>query len=340
MTVTGDDGTDALRAQLQISPDDYASALASIGGGSSGDGNKPLYWGPWQGNRQYTGQRWEPPPVHTDFYSQVPAAAQQYALTEPEREMFKPTSDYYSQVPQVYGVGGTAGYETEKQYLWRTVDGANAYATDLLASDPEEFYRLGDRLFDLGYFENQTGYTAADVLKKWGELASIAANYSGKNGPGGADDGKVPLTMNQVMYLYSPRLSGQGYSDIAGSSSGADRLLPSHDRDVSTTISSKSEIKGLARDLAQRELGRDLNDRDLSRLTVMLQGAQAANPRVTITDVRPTSATDTETTHKIRGGLDAQTYVTDKLREDPNYAEHQAAAVYAPALMAALGATV
>jgi hypothetical protein len=101
-----------------------------------------------------------------------------------------------------------------------------------------------------------------------------------------------------------------------------------------------SEIKGAARDLASEALGRELDAKELARVAAYVQGAQANHPTIqTRTDV-PVGETGTRSTVTTRGGLDAATTIEDRLRENPDYAEHQAAAVYAPALFRALGATV
>lgn len=293
-----------------------------------------IYWGPWvhPAGSSYNVQRSVVAPKYDPTYdSQVPdfdPTSQIPGYTEGlQREGVR--QDYYSQVPKAaqedYSDAARLGPQSES-----TVSSALQYLATLQATDEEKFWDIGDDLVRLGYIK--AGYSSAEVYQYWKAAAEKAA-FIYNNGAG------TPLTINQVLNMDSPAFGGSGFSDLAGTQTGPGRLT-THQTSTQTNISSRSEIKGAARDISAQALGRDLSPAELARVAAYVQGAQANHPTISSRTDVPVGETGTRSTITTRGGLDMGTTIEDRLRENPDYAEHQAAAVYAPALFQALGATV
>lgn len=210
----------------------------------------------------------------------------------------------------------------------KSTDEAKDYITQLLNDAPQEFYKIGDSMVKMGYLK--AGYDPTQVEAIWAGAVDKAAQFY-KNGAGDK------LTVAQVLSLYSPANAGKGFSDLAGTGIGASRLTPvTH---TSTDVSSRMDIKHAAESVAQSELGRDLTEAQLDRLVTKVQGAQASSPTISTVTTDAQGNTTTKTTGGLGEGGAAQ-ILQDAAQNDPNYAEHQAAAFYAPLLFQALGATV
>jgi hypothetical protein len=307
-------------------------------------GNDPaLYWGPWVQAAGMSPGALKPRaggkrPTDALFNAQVPdfdPMSQAAPGSSLGLQATGVSTDYYSQVPKA----AQEDYSDEARHSQSTVNGAMQYLAQLQATDYESFFKIGDEMVHLGFLK--PGYQPADVYGVW-EAAAKKAAFVFNNGQG------TPLTINQVLHMDSPKFGGSGLSSLAGTQTGAGRMT-THSDTSQANISSLSEIKGATRSLSADALGRDVSSSELARIAAYVQGAQANNPTITdrtdvTTGVDATINTpghsSTKSTVVTHGGLDANTTIEDRLRENPDYAEHQAAAVYAPALFRALGATV
>lgn len=126
----------------------------------------------------------------------------------------------------------------------------------------------------------------------------------------------------------------------------------STDTSVSRDIMDPNDAMALTRAMIQRELGRDPTKAEFEDFISAVQAAQRANPTRTKTTETTTVTTDKDgkpidrdssSSSTTRGGI-SQAGVEDILlrraRQNPDWAEWQAVGTYAPALFAALGATV
>ncbi len=227
------------------------------------------------------------------------------------------------------GRAGSGATTVPGQAVSKTVDEAVMYLRNLKLDDPKEFFRIGDAMVAQGYLK--AGYAPEDVEGVWQWAAQKAADYYA-GGMGRS------VTIAQVLDQWAPSNASNGYSDLAGTGTGAPRLTTY--TSTSANVSSRSDIKGAARAVGQQELGRDLTSSELDALVTKVQAAQRQAPTVTTTTQRTNAAGDQQTSHSTTtGGINEQTFITDQLRANPDYAEHQAAAFYLPLLFQALGAT-
>lgn len=107
----------------------------------------------------------------------------------------------------------------------------------------------------------------------------------------------------------------------------------------SINVASAQEAKGLIIQAFKTAVGREPTDAELRTYTNSLQQAMKANPTVTTSSQKYDANGNAvgEATSTTTGGLDPQQFVADQLSTDPQAEEYQAAAVYFPALLAALG---
>jgi hypothetical protein len=336
-TITDDTGGDLFAAYGQ--DQNQMATVGSTGGQTQSSQDPAIYWGPYvqpaKGVYPYTPS----PPVVKGGSRGGRGAKVGGGTVVRDDGGLPPSPDYYSQVPTAYtsqDQGPAQGaYPEDYEAKANTVSGADQWLFTLRSEDEEAFLRLGHTLFDLGYFGDKKSPTESDIFKAWHDIAGLAAaHYStGQN-----------LTMNQVMYLHSPALFGKG-DDLFGNQTGEDKLAPTTLTESMANVYSFSEAKHLARDVAQSELGRDLTDGELDRFAMRLMAAQAAQPETRTTTTTPgvdalgAATGDASRSQVTHGGIDPQTFATDQLRANPDYAEHQAAAFYMPALLQALGAT-
>lgn len=110
-------------------------------------------------------------------------------------------------------------------------------------------------------------------------------------------------------------------------------------RTVSSKQYSESEVKGNAISILQRELMRDPTDAEVKAFTLAINHQSALNPTITTSQQYPAGADGaapfTATTQT--GGIDPNQILLDQVRSSPEHAKVDAAAVFYPALLQALG---
>ena len=96
--------------------------------------------------------------------------------------------------------------------------------------------------------------------------------------------------------------------------------------------------------MLSQEFGRDATPAEIKAYTLAVNNASANSPQTTTTTTTPTSwnpngsALDTESQTAQTGGIDPTQTIRDQAVADPEHARWQAAGVYFPAILKALGA--
>lgn len=109
----------------------------------------------------------------------------------------------------------------------------------------------------------------------------------------------------------------------------------------SINVASPSEARLLIEQAYKARMGREPTDAEVRTLTASLQEAQRKNPSTTTTTAKYDAAGNmVSQDSSTSGGLDPQGFVDQQFDNNPDAAEHQAAATYFPLLMSSLASPV
>jgi hypothetical protein len=161
--------------------------------------------------------------------------------------------------------------------------------------------------------------------------------------------GKKITPQQYLKQLLDYRLGDQWNGNLKGlTAESASKLGTNETKTTSQTtrsvdLMSNEDAKGLVRGMLQQELGRDPTQAEYEDFVATLHSAQRANPSIsTATQTVDENGNSTQSVRS-RGGLNEagmQQALYEDLRKKPAWGEWQAVGTYAPALFAALGATV
>lgn len=195
-----------------------------------------------------------------------------------------------------------------------TGDQAEASFLDMPDSDRAEFVDKAKKVGLLG-----KSPSAADVASAWAKAVGVAKQYNSQN-----DRSKWVSPWEALQKL--------GLSEAAAGGGAYDGFQ------TNTTVRqySSSDLATTAEQIMRRELGRAPTSAELKAYTIAVNQASAQNPQTVTTYTDPSGNTSNTT----QGGIDPNQVMIDKVRADPQRAAYQAAAVYFPDVMRALGAVV
>lgn len=109
----------------------------------------------------------------------------------------------------------------------------------------------------------------------------------------------------------------------------------------SINVASPSEARLLIEQAYKARMGREPTEAEVRTLTASLQAAQRKNPSTTTTTAKYDAAGNmVSQDSSTSGGLDPQGFVDQQFDNNPDAAEHQAAATYFPLLMSSLASPV
>jgi hypothetical protein len=151
-------------------------------------------------------------------------------------------------------------------------------------------------------------------------------------------------SLNGILNFKS--LGGKGAAD-AGPKNGDTKTISQTSRTVN--LINPQDAKGMTRAMLQQQLGRDPSTAEYEDFLSMLHAAEYENPSTSTTTAHMVydkqgggwrTTSDSTTTHQGIGAEGEQQLAYEKATQNPDWAEWQAMGTYAPALYAALGATV
>lgn len=214
----------------------------------------------------------------------------------------------------------------------KTQSYAEAYWLDM---SPEDRKAFADSARKAGLWKPTSG--AEGLANAWSKSVASAAQYNSSHGK---DEWISPF--EAVTKLAIPSLAGE-----QGSYNGfTTRTL------TSVHQYTMDELFGQARQILQQELGRDPSQKELKAFTLAVNKASAANPVTTVeqsqdTGIDPVTGQPTgQNVQRVSTGggsqsaFDPSQTITDMVQGSQEHADYQAAAVYFPAVMQALGAVV
>lgn len=128
---------------------------------------------------------------------------------------------------------------------------------------------------------------------------------------------------------------------VATSASGGSLAGTHTTKASSVDFLSPEDARGLVRSTLQQELGRDPTEAEYEDFVAALRTAQERNPNtVTTTTTTDASGNVTSSHSRSSGGVDAASFLANRVQDSPEYAEWQAVGTYAPALFSALGSAI
>lgn len=203
-----------------------------------------------------------------------------------------------------------------------TADAADASWLDMSAEDRAGFLALARRAGLVGKSPSPT-----DLASAWSKAVASAEKYNSAT----PDKSKWVSPWEAVDKL--------ALLDAASQGGVYDQFAPKTTVQRNARVYNSSELANNAEQILRSELGRGPTQAELAAYTIAVNAASAANPQVTTTTTQfdqegQASFQDSSTA----GGIDPNQVMLDRVRNDPERARYQAAAVYLPDVFKALGA--
>jgi hypothetical protein len=204
---------------------------------------------------------------------------------------------------------------------------AKGYLYQLRQTNPDQYAAIVNRMEQAGWDVS----SAAKVQQNWENVVGKAADAF--------DSGYQGLDPFVAIDLYSDR------SGIKAAGEGG----PSAQIQTVSSISSKSEARGVLIESYKNLLGRDPSDKEVNAFTTALNSLEQSRPKTTTTvssqaeqgvvsggQEVPTAVSSSVTT----GGFDKAQYAVDYAKSASDFAEYQAATTYMDALLSAIQSPV
>lgn len=212
----------------------------------------------------------------------------------------------------------------------QTQDYAESYWIDMTDEEREAFV---DKARKAGAWEPSDGNGA--MVRVWADAVAKAASY---NSSRPQDQWLSPWEVMDRLYAASVAEQDGVISGYTGWREQTDKVV---------TNFSEAQIAQAARDILQRELGRDPSDEEIRAYTIAANRAAKENPQTVVTRTRDTEfdaegrPINTETQREVQGNeVDPSQLIDDAISGTDEWNEVKAATLYMPALMNALGSTV
>ena len=215
---------------------------------------------------------------------------------------------------------GDAGGAAPNVSDYHTGDYADSAFLDMTPADQNEFKQ---KAIKAGLIKDDA--TPAQIIQAWQNAVAQAEKYN-KARPTDKNRWISPFEAVEKLGITSAADNGAAWDGFS--------------RTISSKQYSESEVKGNAISILQHELGRDPTAAEVHAFTLAVNHASAMNPTITTSQQYPAGPngeapfTATTTT----GGIDPNQILLDQVRSSPEHAKVDAAAVFYPAVLQALGA--
>lgn len=208
---------------------------------------------------------------------------------------------------------------TGPQYSMFTADAAENAFLDMTLEEKRQFVAAASRVGLVG--KSPSG---SEVASAWAKAVGLARQYNtGKS----KDKWVSPWEAMDKLALYDAASNGAGYDGFTRTQTQS-----------SIRNYTQSELTGTAEQILRKELGRGPTKAELAAYTIAVNNASKASPEVSTQTVTQDVAGNTSSSAVNSGGIDPAQVITDSARTNPERARYQAAAVYLPTLLNALGA--
>lgn len=231
-----------------------------------------------------------------------------------------------------------AGNVRSQQRTVRKYENADEYSASFYDMSDDERSAWGDYLVKIGAIEESDKWDF-DVLQKfWDKGVELSSAFTAR----GRD-----ITPKEALATYV------GWDGSGDSAAGrARRAAMAEDapftgtrkmRSESINLSDPKSAKALTNYVLSKALGREANDEEIAQFREALNNYETANPTVTMSEATYKEGIQTGQTSKTKSGASsagAEQVLTDLAREEPDYAEYQAAGPIWNAFLAALQSPV
>lgn len=202
---------------------------------------------------------------------------------------------------------------------YHTADYADSAFLDMTPADQNEFKTKAIRA---GMIKEDA--TPAQIIQAWQNAVSQAEKYN-KSRPADKDKWISPFEAIDKLGISQAAATGSVYDGFS--------------RTVSSKQYNESEVKGNAIQAFQHEVGRDPTDAEVRAITQVINQQSTLHPTITTSQQYPASGNNAPfTATTSTGGIDPNQILLDQVRSSQEHANFDAAAVYYPAVLQALGA--
>lgn len=252
-----------------------------------------------------------------------------------------PTAPGWTYNPDTGRVEQTSPAGTSVNPVWvKPPEPIQAYTADYAESawinlTPEEQEAFAERAQKAGMWEPSDG--PYGLLRAWSQAVGMSASYNAAR----------PNTQGQWISPWEA-LEKLAAHSIAGANGTVNGFTGWRSQRTQQVVKfNEEQIGRTAKEVLQRELGRDPSEDEIRAYTVAANQAAARNPHLITERTRVTkfdekgNPIDTETEQTVEGERFDPTETIEDLAEGTEEHEaYKAAAVYMPALMQALGSVV
>ena len=208
---------------------------------------------------------------------------------------------------------------TGPQYSMFTADAAENAFLDMTVEEKKQFVAAASRVGLVG--KTPSG---SEVASAWAKAVGLARQYNtGKS----KDKWLSPWEAMDKLALYDAAGNGAGYDGFTRTQT--QRSVRNY---------TQSELSLTAEQILRKELGRGPTKAELTAYTIAVNNASKSSPEVSTQTVTQDGSGNTSSSTVNSGGIDPAQVITDSARTNPERAKYQAAAVYLPTLLNALGA--